>query len=116
MSRLFAGTPLDRPPTCERCGLPKSDCACPPVEMQKAIVPPGKQTATLRTEKRNKGKLVTVVRGLAAADNDLPSLLTRLKSACGAGGSIDGDELVIQGDHVARLKALLAELGYRLRG
>ncbi len=32
MTRLFAGTPFDRPPTCERCGKLVEDCACPPPE------------------------------------------------------------------------------------
>lgn len=115
MSRLFAGTPFDRPPTCERCGNLVPECRCPPPAVEKSLTPPGKQTATLRTEKRAKGKLVTVVRGLAAADNDLPALLARLKSACGAGGTIDGDVIEIQGDHLTRLKTLLGEAGYRVR-
>ncbi len=117
MSRLFAGTPFDRPPTCERCGKLPAECDCPPppAAVEKSLTPPGKQTATLRTEKRVKGKLVTVVRGLAAAENDLPTLLARLKSACGAGGTIDGDLIEIQGDQLTRLKALLGEIGYRVR-
>lgn len=58
---------------------------------------------------------MTVVRGLSAADNDLPALLTQLKSACGAGGTIDGDTLEIQGEHLDRLRTLLAGLGYKVR-
>ena len=38
----------------------------------KKRVPPAKQTATLAVEKRKQGQVVTVVRGLAAADNDQP--------------------------------------------
>ena len=67
-------------------------------------------------EKRRKGKVVTVVRGLPAAGNDLPALLTQLKSQCGAGGTIDGDNLEIQGDHTDRIRLLLVEIGYRVRG
>ena len=81
----------------------------------KKLVPPEKQTATLAVEKRKKGKVVTVVRGLAAADNDQPALLSRLKSACGAGGTLDGDVLEIQGEHLERLRTLLAALGYKVR-
>jgi translation initiation factor 1 len=82
----------------------------------KKLVPPEKQTATLAVEKRRKGKVVTVVRGLSATDNDHPALLTRLKSACGAGGTLDGDVLEIQGEHLERLRTLLAGLGYKVRG
>lgn len=115
MTRLFAGTPFDRPPVCERCGCVESECACPPLPALKHFVPPEKQTARLTTEKRKKGKLVTVVSGLAAAANDLPALLTRLKGACGAGGTLDGEALEIQGDHRDRLRTILGEIGYRVR-
>jgi translation initiation factor 1 len=70
------------------------------------------QTVRLRVEKRRKGKVVTVVRGLSAAGNDLPALLSRLKSQCGAGGTIQDDGLEIQGEHVERIGVLLSDLGF----
>lgn len=78
-------------------------------------LPPEKQTARLAIEKRAKGKVVTVVRGLTANDSDLLDLLKRLKSACGAGGSVDGDTIEVQGRHVERVGDVLAEIGYRLK-
>src|SRR2546421_11754954 len=102
--RLFAGTPYDRPPKCDRCGALESDCKCPPLATG--------QLALLAVEKRKKGKVVTVIRGLTAANNDLPALLSRLKSQCGAGGTIQEDRLEIQGEHVERISAALSELGY----
>lgn len=113
--RLLAGTVFDRPPHCERCDLPESECRCPPVEVAPVLVPPEKQTAKLSLEKRRKGKTVTVVAGLAAADNDFPKLLTRMKNVCGAGGTFEGDELEIQGDQREKLKQLLGEMGYKVR-
>lgn len=109
--RLFEGTPFDRPPRCERCGALETECRCPPEQ-----TPPGKQTARLAIEKRKKGKRVTVIRGLAAGDNDLPALLTRLKTACGAGGTLSDDGLEIQGEQLDRVRAVLGELGYRVKG
>jgi translation initiation factor 1 len=111
--RLFAGTPFDRPPTCERCGKLETDCTCP--KQPAAIIAPEKQTARLAVEKRKKGKVVTVIRGLAAEANDLPALLSKLKSQCGAGGALDEESLEIQGDHCERIAALLTEIGYRVR-
>ena len=108
--RLFAGTPFDRPPKCERCGALEGDCRCPP--LPKAWIEPQKQTIRLMVEKRRKGKVVTFVRGLSAEANDLPALLSRLKSQCGAGGTIHEDGLELQGEHVERVGALLRELGY----
>ena len=108
--RLFAGTPFDRPPKCERCGALEADCQCVPLPA--ARIAPAMQTVRLRVEKRRKGKVVTVVRGLSAEGNDLPALLSQLKSQCGAGGTIQEDGLEIQGEHVERMGALLRELGY----
>ncbi len=112
--RLFEGTPFDRPPRCEQCGELEEQCICPPPPPLR--IPPEKQTARLAVEKRKKGKVVTVVRGLPAEGNDLPGLLAQLKSACGAGGAIKDDTLEIQGDHLNRLRELLGEIGYRVRG
>jgi translation initiation factor 1 len=89
-------------------------CTCPP--RPRVLTPPEKQTARLNVEKRKKGKVVTVVRGLPADENDLPGLLGRLKASCGAGGTIKDEELEIQGDHLERLRGLLADIGYRVRG
>lgn len=115
MTRLFAGTPFDRPPACDRCGQLETVCKCPPAPVPKDLIPPEKQTARLKIENRRKGKVVTIISGLAAAGNDLPSLLQRLKNQCGAGGTLDGDSLEIQGDHLDRLRMLLGELGYNVR-
>ncbi|MBS0205369.1 MAG: translation initiation factor [Planctomycetes bacterium] len=112
--RLFEGTAWDRPPTCEVCGKPQSECSCPPAPPPLRLVPPDQQTAQLGVEKRKKGKLVTVVRGLSAESNDLTALLSRLKNSCGAGGAVDGDCLEIQGDHLDRLRKLLVEIGYKV--
>jgi len=118
MSRLFAGTEWDRPPTCDRCGKLLAECRCPPV------APPARpagqvdakgQKVTVRREKRQKGKEVTVVRGIDPARNDLPALLTKLKSSLGTGGSLDGNDLVVQGDQIERVVAALIKLGFQAK-
>ena len=83
-------------------------------ETAQTQVAPHKQTARLTVEKRKRGKLMTVVRGLASADNDLPKLLATLKTQCGAGGTVKDDSLEIQGDHLGRIQQLLSEIGYRV--
>lgn len=113
---LLSGTAWDRPPVCERCDKLESECSCPPEAESSSLIPPSKQMAKLAVEKRKKGKIVTVVRGLTADANDLPALLARLKNACGAGGTLDGDLLEVQGDHLERLRKLLGEIGYKVRG
>jgi translation initiation factor 1 len=112
--RLFAGTPFDIPPKCDRCGVLEADCKCPPLPVGR--IPPNQQTAKLSVEKRKKGKVVTVIRGLSGRANDLPTLLSQLKSQCGAGGTIQDDCVEIQGEHVERIRKALSELGYGVKG
>ena len=112
--RLFAGTPFDRPPRCGRCGELEEDCTCLPEPPPR--IPPEQQTARLTVEKRKKGKLATVVQGLNAEGNDLPELLTLLKSTCGAGGTLKEDILEIQGNQLDRIREALGKIGYRVRG
>ncbi len=111
--RLFAGTPYDQPPKCDRCGALESECACPPLPAVRTKTPG--QVARLSLEKRKRGKVVTVVRGLSAAANDLADLLSRLKSQCGAGGTTHDDGLEIQGEHIERIGDFLSGMGYRVK-
>jgi translation initiation factor 1 len=114
--RLFEGTEFFQPPRCEKCGSIVEDCRCAPPEPEQQ--PPEKQTARIRVEKRKKGKVVTVIRGLAAGNpgQHLANLLTRLKNDCGAGGTIQDGAIEIQGDHEDRIQDLLRESGYNVRG
>jgi len=117
MAGLLAGTVFDRPPHCERCDLPEDDCKCLPLEPEIRGYPtPATQTAVLSVEKRKRGKMVTVVRGLSADDNDLPGLLAKLKTHCGAGGTLQDDSLEIQGKHMERLRKELNRIGYKTKG
>jgi translation initiation factor 1 len=60
--------------------------------------------------------MMTVVRDMNPATNNLPDLLTRLKNACGAGGTVVESNLEIQGSHADRVRTELQKLGYRIRG
>ena len=114
--RLFEGTEFFQPHRCEKCGALKGDCKCPPAEPEQQ--PPEKQTARIRVERRKKGKVVTVIRGLAPGNpgQHLTNLLTWLKNACGAGGTIQDGAIEIQGNHEDRIEVLLTEAGYNVRG
>ena len=112
--RLFEGTEFDIPPRCERCHELEADCQCPRLPApQHTRIAPEKQTAKIQTEKRKKGKQVTVIRGLH--ESNLPELLVKLKNCCGAGGTIKEQAIEIQGQHAERVRSLLKELGYRVK-
>ena len=115
VSRLFAGTPWDRPPTCDRCGRLESECSCPPRIPEVKRIPPQQQTARLMTERRAKGKLVTVIAGLALEDNDVNELATKLKNACGAGGTVKDALIELQGNHLQTAERALQAIGYKTK-
>lgn len=85
----------------------------PEEESQIETLPPEKQTLKVRMEKKGRGgKQVTVVAGFVGSEEDLADLAKKLKTSCGVGGSAKDGEIIIQGDHVQRVKELLAKMGY----
>jgi translation initiation factor 1 len=126
MSRLFAGTPFDKPPTCPTCGQPQPACRClkiPPkqkmsdpskkrldsglVLSHENAAPPADQVARIRTEKRKGNRHVTVITGLEHVGNNLPALCTELKQALGVGGSVQARTIELQGDLAERVAQIL---------
>lgn len=117
---LFDGTPLERPVVCERCGADVKDCRCPQLHPQSAgqqpavEVAPADQRLQLALEKRKRGKVVTVISGVSGSAVQNKQLLKALKDDCGAGGSLEGNQIELQGDHRQRAGQLLLARGYRL--
>ncbi len=111
--RLFEGTQWDAPPRCDRCEELESDCKCPPLPKPPQIVDPGKQRLKIQVERRKRGKVVTVIRGVAD-DDSRAALLTDLKNVVGSGGTVREDTLEVQGDHVETLSQMLAQRGYQI--
>jgi translation initiation factor 1 len=58
------------------------------------------------------GKGVTTVTGLPLSATDLEALATRLKKRCGAGGTVQGGVIEIQGEHRDVVVAELIKLGF----
>jgi len=111
MSGLFAGTPLERPVTCEVCLKPRDECGCPR-SAEGDVCRPKDQRAVVRLEKRKGGRVMTVIGGLDPVASDLPDLVKRLKSACAAGGGVTEDGAEVQGDHREVAANLLRAAGY----
>ena len=86
-------------------------------EPEAETLPPHQQRLKVRIERHHRGgKTVTLVAGFVGTDNDLQELGRLLKSKCGVGGSAKDGEILIQGEHLAKIKEILANAGYNVKG
>ena len=58
---------------------------------------------------------MTVITGFQESEESLTSLLKKLKTQCGAGGTLKDQEMEIQGDHTKKLLEILGGLGYKVK-
>ena len=83
-------------------------------DTQNSVTPKGNRQVRLeRTRSGKKGKLVTLIKGLELNQLEGKKLLKRLKIACGTGGTLKGDFLELQGDHISKAQDLLFQEGFR---
>lgn len=79
-----------------------------------APAPKGPARAVVRMERKGRGgKEVTVIEQLGLAPRELERWLKLLKQTLGCGGVVEGQALVLQGDHRDRTPAALEKLGVR---
>ncbi|HEY9615313.1 MAG TPA: translation initiation factor [Microcoleaceae cyanobacterium] len=79
-------------------------------------LPPNQQNLRVEaSSKGRKGKTVTIIRGFQASADTLADLLKKLKTQCGAGGTIKDNEIEIQGDHKQKIVQFLLQLGYKAK-
>ncbi len=69
----------------------------------------------MRSKTGRGGKTVTLVTGLPGSPAELEKLLKGLKSQCGTGGTLEGRNLVIQGDQRERVAAALEKAGHTVK-
>jgi translation initiation factor 1 len=95
---------------CPVCRRAVAICSCK-ATASKAAVGDG----VVRVSRENKGrggKTVTLVKGLVLDADALAALGKRLRTACGAGGTLKEGVLEIQGDHAERLVEMLQQEGF----
>jgi translation initiation factor 1 len=68
-----------------------------------------------RETKGRKRKGVTAISGLPLDEQGLQKLATDLKRRCGAGGTVRGNTIEIQGDHRDLLVVELTQRGYTVK-
>jgi translation initiation factor 1 len=101
---------------CPTCGWPQRDCKCSS-QFARDEPLPTRMVAKLRMEKKGRGgKVVTVVYDLPQNQTFLKDLATELKRACGTGGAVSENTVEIQGDLRDRIRAVLENKGWTVKG
>ena len=97
---------------CPACRRPVAQCTC----RKAAAVPAGDGIVRVQRETKGRGgKAVTVVRGVPLDAAALAKLGQELKAACGSGGTVKDGTIEVQGDHVEKVMAWLAQRGLRVK-
>jgi translation initiation factor 1 len=100
---------------CPTCGWPQDDCCCSRSGGTESV--PAKIVAKLRMEKKGRGgKTVTVVYDLPNNAQFLKELSAELKRACGTGGAVVDGAIELQGELRDRVRDLLSQKGYTVKG
>ena len=86
----------------------------PATAKEPARAPSGKGVR-VRVSKKPGGREVTEVLGLPGTDRDLEELARALRAACGAGGTVRGDAVEIQGEQRDKVIKALAARGIKAR-
>jgi translation initiation factor 1 len=97
---------------CPACGKPVGECVC---RQEKTPAAGDGIVRVSRQTKGRKGKGVTIITGLGLEEQGLQRLAADLKRRCGAGGTVKGDTIEIQGDHRDRLLEELSQRGYTVK-
>ena len=79
-------------------------------------LPPQQQTAYLHRETKGRGgKVVTLIKNLKLSPTDLKILTKKLKTACGSGGAVKGNIIIIQGERREIIAAALEKMGFKVK-
>lgn len=99
---------------CVGCGWPVDDCRCSKPAEETV---PARVQAGIRLERAGRsGKTVTVIDGLPRNVGFLAEVSDELKRACGTGGRIRERSIELQGDQREKLRRLLADKKWLVKG
>lgn len=85
--------------------MPKELCVCEEIAREQ-------QRINVYSIKRKFGKKVTIVEGIDEKQLDLKGLTKKLKSKLACGGTTKEGRIELQGNHKARVKDVLVEMGF----
>lgn len=73
----------------------------------------GNGKVKMRRERR-RGKDMIVVFETRMSKSALQAILKQVRKSCGAGGTVKGDTIEVQGDHRDKMRELLEEQGIKV--
>ncbi len=109
---LVYSTELGR--TCPACRQALADCRCKALAANNKPAGDGVVRVSRETAGRG-GKAVTVIRGVPLQGEALTALGKRLRTFCGAGGTLKDGVLEVQGDHRDRVVDWLTKEGFQVK-
>lgn len=81
---------------------------------ERDYLPIDQQKITIRLDKKHRaGKVVTLVTGFDSDFKNLESIGKELKKYCGTGGTVEADEILVQGDTREKIQQWLKKNGYK---
>lgn len=97
------------PNWCSKCGHLPCECKT----KQKVARTTGTGKVKMRRERR-RGKDMIVVFETRMSKSALQALLKKIRKGCGAGGTVKGDTLEVQGDHRDKIEAIFQAEGIQV--
>jgi translation initiation factor 1 len=83
-------------------------------EQEFITLPPEEQMLKVSLQTKHRaGKTVTLILGFQGKYEDAEILGKLLRNACGTGGSVKEDEIIVQGDHREKVLQFLLKKGYK---
>ena len=82
---------------------------------QPKIKPKKQQLEAHFSNKGRGGKIVTIIKGFDGSSHELKALEKELKSICAVGGSVKGNDILIQGNFRDKITAHLQKKGHQVK-
>jgi translation initiation factor 1 len=86
-----------------------------PTSKRSEITPSDGYARVRRETKGRKGKGVITISGLGIDANALKELAKKLKKTCGAGGTVVGETIEVQGDKRTQIQQVLEKSGFKVK-